>query len=59
MNFHVFLTYLMFYCRGETESAGGEPYSANDITDALNETANDSRGDTTMEGEVTQDSVAM
>ena len=51
--------FLMFYCRGETESAGGEPYSANDITDALNETANDSRGDTTMEGEVTQDSVAM
>lgn len=43
---------------GETESATGEPYSANDITEALNETQNDSR-DTTMEGEVTQDSVAI
>ena len=43
---------------GDAESAQGEPYSANDISEALNETQ-DSRGDTTMEGEVTQDSVAM
>lgn len=44
---------------GDAESAQGEPYSANDITEALNETQNDSRADTTMDAEVTQDSVAM
>ena len=49
---------IMLYYSGETDSAAGEPYSAHDITEGLNET-NDSRGDTTMEGEVTQDSVAM
>ena len=56
----LFMCFTFFCCihRGETESTGGEPYSAHDITEALNETA-DSRGDTTMEGEITQDSVAM
>lgn len=43
----------------ENDSQAGEPYSHNDITEALNETANDSRADTTIETDITQDSVAI
>lgn len=45
---------------GDDENGSGEQYNANDIEEGLNETANDSRADTTItEGEITQDSVAM
>ena len=40
------------------EETGAASYNAADITEALNETT-DSRADTTMDHEITQDSVAM
>lgn len=46
-------------CSGDEETATVEQYNSNDIAEGLNETANDSRADTTIEAEVTQDSVAM
>ncbi|KAL5019307.1 hypothetical protein ScPMuIL_005029 [Solemya velum] len=42
---------------GDAEEGGRLEYGSGDIADALNETANDSRADTTIEGEITQDSI--